>query len=45
MSVNVRAVRGQFIFDLVRAWHRTHGLPTLITNYSINRGSYHLSES
>ena len=29
---------------LVRAWHRTYGLPTLITNCSNNYGSYHFPE-
>lgn len=29
---------------LVRAWHRTYGLPTLITNCSNNYGPYHFPE-
>lgn len=29
---------------LVRAWHRTYGLPVLITNCSNNYGSYHFPE-
>ncbi len=29
---------------LVRAWHDTYGLPTLITNCSNNYGSYHFPE-
>lgn len=29
---------------LVRAWHRTYGLPTLITNCSNNYGPYHYPE-
>jgi dTDP-glucose 4,6-dehydratase len=29
---------------LVRAWHRTYGLPTLITNSSNNYGPYHFPE-
>jgi len=29
---------------LVRAWHRTYGLPTLVTNCSNNYGSYHFPE-
>ncbi len=29
---------------LVRAWHRTYGLPTMITNCSNNYGPYHFPE-
>lgn len=29
---------------LVRAWHRTYGLPTIITNCSNNYGPYHFPE-
>ena len=29
---------------LVRAWHRTYGLPTIVTNCSNNYGSYHFPE-
>ncbi|MDN7124489.1 dTDP-glucose 4,6-dehydratase [Pseudidiomarina sp. 1APP75-32.1] len=29
---------------LVRAWHRTYGLPTLVTNCSNNYGPYHFPE-
>jgi dTDP-glucose 4,6-dehydratase len=29
---------------LVRAWHRTYGLPTLLTNCSNNYGPYHFPE-
>jgi dTDP-glucose 4,6-dehydratase len=29
---------------LVRAWHHTHGLPTLLTNCSNNYGPYHFPE-
>ena len=29
---------------LVRAWHRTYGLPVLITNCSNNYGPYHFPE-
>ena len=29
---------------LVRAWHRTYGLPTLVTNCSNNYGPYHFAE-
>jgi dTDP-glucose 4,6-dehydratase len=29
---------------LVRAWHETYGLPTLVTNCSNNYGSYHFPE-
>jgi dTDP-glucose 4,6-dehydratase len=29
---------------LVRAWHETHGLPTLITNCSNNYGPFHFPE-
>lgn len=29
---------------LVRAWHRTYGLPTLVTNCSNNYGCYHFPE-
>ncbi len=29
---------------LVRAWHRTYGLPTLVTNSSNNYGPYHFPE-
>lgn len=29
---------------LIRAWHRTYGLPTLITNCSNNYGPYHFPE-
>lgn len=29
---------------LIRAWHRTYGLPTLITNCSNNYGRYHFPE-
>ena len=29
---------------LVRAWHHTHGLPTLVTNCSNNYGPYHFPE-
>ncbi|MDO4998343.1 MAG: dTDP-glucose 4,6-dehydratase [Neisseria sp.] len=29
---------------LVRAWHRTYGLPTLVTNCSNNYGYYHFPE-
>ncbi len=30
--------------DLVRAWHRTHGLPALTTNCSNNYGPFHYPE-
>jgi dTDP-glucose 4,6-dehydratase len=30
--------------DLVRAWHRTHGLPVLTTNCSNNYGPFHYPE-
>src|SRR3982074_1044062 len=30
--------------QLVRAWHHTHGLPTLATNCSNNYGPYHFPE-
>src|SRR5690606_17271115 len=29
---------------LVRAWHRTYGLPTIVTNCSNNYGPYHFPE-
>ncbi|ULJ63089.1 dTDP-glucose 4,6-dehydratase [Wielerella bovis] len=29
---------------LVRAWHRTYGLPTIVTNCSNNYGAYHFPE-
>src|SRR5882724_9360302 len=29
---------------LVRAWHETYGLPTLVTNFSNNYGPYHFPE-
>ena len=29
---------------LVRAWHHTYGLPTLVTNCSNNYGPYHFPE-
>lgn len=29
---------------LVQAWHRTYGLPTIVTNCSNNYGSYHFPE-
>jgi dTDP-glucose 4,6-dehydratase len=33
-----------FICNLVRAWNRTYGLPTVITNCSNNYGPYHFPE-